>query len=48
MGTMHATVWAYQLPGELTGMPPAIGVTGRRLPAEWAGTPPARGLDKSH
>jgi hypothetical protein len=48
MGAMHATVWAYRLPGELTGMPPVIGVTGHRLPAEWAGMPPAHGLDRSH
>jgi hypothetical protein len=54
MSVVHAAVWAYHLPMEWTGTPPAER-TGRRLPAEWTGlikcgggTSPASGMDKAH
>jgi hypothetical protein len=34
MGVVHAAAWAYCLPGEWIGTPPAEW-TGRRLPTEW-------------
>jgi hypothetical protein len=54
MSVVHATVWAYRMPMEWTGTPPAER-TGRRLPAEWTGlikcgggTSPASGMDRAH
>ena len=53
MSVVHAAVWAYRLPMEWTGTPPAER-TGRRLPAEWTGlikcgggTSPASGMDRA-
>jgi hypothetical protein len=50
---LHATVWAYCLPMEWTGMPLAEW-TGRRLPVEWTSlnkcggdTSPASGMDRA-
>jgi hypothetical protein len=45
MSVVHAAVWAYNLPMEWTGTPPAERTSrhlpakwiGRRLPAEWTG-----------
>jgi hypothetical protein len=42
MGTVHSAAWAYCLPTEWTGMPPA-GRPGRRLPVEWTGHIKCRG-----
>jgi hypothetical protein len=36
MSVVHAAVWAYRLPVEWTGTPPAEW-TGHGLPAEWIG-----------
>jgi hypothetical protein len=36
MSVVHAAVWAYRLPMEWTGTPPAE-QTGRRLLVEWTG-----------
>jgi hypothetical protein len=54
MSVVHVTVWAYRLPMEWTGTPPAER-TGRRLPAKWTGlikcggdTSPASGMDRAH
>jgi hypothetical protein len=54
MSVVHAAVWAYRLPMEWTGMPPAER-TGRHLLAEWTGlikcgggTSPASGMDGVH
>ena len=51
MSVVHAAVWAYRLPMEWTGTPPAEW-TGRRLSAEWTclikcggGTSPISGMD---
>jgi hypothetical protein len=51
MSVVHAAVWAYCLPMEWIGTPPAEW-TGRCLPAEWTslnkcggGTLPASGMD---
>jgi hypothetical protein len=53
MGVVHTAVWAYRLPMEWTGTPPAER-TGRRLPADWtglnkcgSGTSPASGMDRA-
>jgi hypothetical protein len=53
MSIMHAAVWAYCLPVEWTGTPPAEW-TGHRLPAEWiglikcgGGTSPASRMDRA-
>jgi hypothetical protein len=54
MSVVHATVWAYRLPMEWIGTPPAER-TGRRLPTEWTDlikcggdTSPASGMDRAH
>jgi hypothetical protein len=53
MSVVHAAVWAYCLPMEWIGTPPAEW-TGRRLLAEWTGlikcgggTSPASGMDRT-
>jgi hypothetical protein len=53
MSVVHAVVWAYCLPMEWIGTPPAEW-TGRRLLAEWTGlnkcrgdTSPANGMDRA-
>jgi hypothetical protein len=52
MSVVHATVWAYRLPVEWVGTPPAEWI-GRCLPAEWTGlnkcsggTPSASVMDR--
>jgi hypothetical protein len=53
MSVVHAAVWAYRMPMEWTGTPPAER-TGRRLPEEWTGlikcggdTSPASGMGRA-
>jgi hypothetical protein len=53
MSIVHTVVWAYCLPVEWIGTPPAEW-TGRRLPVEWTGlikcgggTSPASGMDRA-